>query len=163
MHFYGGVMTAYGNNSAAPFSEQFYIGGANDLRGFLIRSVGPGEVHYDDRTLAYLNHNGDCKAVLNLEYRPQLFGSLYGAIFLDAGNVWSLRHSIREYHKKEGLGDPAKFDVATDIGIGIRYDLDFFVIRLDWGYAIHTPYQKGFFKGKFRNSQVLNFAIGYPF
>lgn len=163
MHFYGGIMTAYGNNSVAPFSELFYIGGANDLRGFTMRNIGPGEVHYDDRTLAYLNHNGDCKAVLNLEYRPHLFGSLYGALFLDAGNVWSLRHSSREYYKKEGLGDPAKFDVATDIGVGIRYDLDFFVIRLDWGYAIHTPYQKGFFKGKFSSSQVLNFAIGYPF
>ena len=163
MHFYGGILTAYGNNSTAPFSELFYIGGANDLRGFTMRSIGPGEVHYDDRTYAYLNHNGDCKAVLNLEYRPQLFGSLYGAIFLDAGNVWSLRHSNREYYKKEGRGDPAKFDVAMDIGVGLRYDLDFFVIRLDWGYAVHTPYSKGLFKEKFHRAQVLNFAIGYPF
>ena len=53
--------------------------------------------------------------------------------------------------------------MAIDAGIGIRYDLDFFVIRLDWGYALHTPYESGFFKQKFSKAQVLNFAIGYPF
>lgn len=163
IHFYGGVLTAYGNSDWAPFSELFYIGGANDLRGFTMRSVGPGEVHYDDRTLAYIYHNGDCKAVLNLEYRPHLFGSLYGALFIDAGNVWHLRHSSRETFKEAGYGDAAKKDVAIDAGIGIRYDLDFFVIRLDWGYALHTPYESGFFKQKFSKAQVLNFAIGYPF
>ncbi len=163
LHFYGGVLTAYGNSSLAPFSEQFYIGGANDLRGFTMRSIGPGEVHYDDRTSAYLYHTGDCKVVVNLEYRPQLFGSLYGALFVDAGNVWHLRHSQRDYFRSQGKGDPAKKDVAVNIGAGFRYDLDFFVVRLDWGFAIHTPYQSGFFKQSFKNAQVLNFAIGYPF
>ena len=163
VHFYGGILTAYGNSTWAPFSEQFYIGGVNDLRGFTMRSVGPGNVHYDNRTLAYLEHNGDTKAILNLEYRPHLFGSLFGAIFVDAGNVWHLRHSSREYYIDKGDGDPAKKDVALDAGVGLRYDLDFFVIRIDWGFALHSPYESGFFKKKFRNAQVLNFAIGYPF
>ena len=107
-HVYGGIMSAYGNNTEAPFSEQFYIGGANDLRGFSMRSIGPGEVHFTETNMAYLFHTGDTKVVLNAEYRPHLFGSLYAALFVDIGNVWSLRHSVREESKEAGLGDPAK-------------------------------------------------------
>ncbi len=164
LHVYGGVMSAYGNNEAAPFSEHFYIGGANDLRGFSMRNIGPGEVHFDDNNTAYLMHIGDSKFVVNIEYRPHIFGSLYGAFFMDMGNVWHLRHSVREKYKEAGYGDPAKKDIGIDIGAGIRYDLDFFVLRLDWGFAIHNPYSSGFFNsGRFGKSQVLNFAIGYPF
>ena len=164
MHFYGGIMSAYGNNSTAPFSEQFYIGGANDLRGFSMRSIGPGGIHFTDTHLAYLMHTGDAKTVLNLEYRPHLFGSLYAAVFADMGNVWSLRHSVRDMYEEAGMGDPARKDIGIDIGVGVRYDLDFFVLRLDWGFAIHNPYTSGFLNcGKFHKSQVLNFAIGYPF
>lgn len=163
-HFYGGIMSAYGNNTEAPFSEQFYIGGANDLRGFSMRSIGPGEVHFTENNLAYLFHTGDTKLVLNAEYRPHLFGSLYGALFMDIGNVWSLRHSVREEFMAAQLGDPAKKDIGIDVGVGFRYDLDFFVLRLDWGFAIHNPYSSGFINcGKFHKAQVLNFAIGYPF
>lgn len=164
MHLYAGILSAYGNNTTAPFSEQFYIGGANDLRGFSMRSIGPGEVHFTETNMAYLLHTGDSKLVLNMEYRPHLFGSLYGALFVDMGNVWCLRHSVRDEYKEAGYGDPAKKDIGIDAGIGLRYDLDFFVLRLDWGFAIHNPYNSGFFNcTKFHKSQVLNFAIGYPF
>lgn len=164
IHFYGGIMSAYGNNETAPFSEQFYIGGANDLRGFSMRSIGPGEVHFSDNNMAYLMHVGDTKMVLNLEYRPHIFGSLYAALFMDMGNVWCLRHSVRNNYQEMGIGDPAKKDLGIDVGVGIRYDLDFFVLRLDWGFAIHNPYTSGFLNcGKFHRAQVLNFAIGYPF
>ena len=163
-HLYGGIMSAYGNNYTAPFSEQFYVGGANDLRGFSMRSIGPGEVHFNETSFAYLYHTGDTKLVINAEYRPHLFGSLYAALFADIGNVWSLRHSVREDFKEQGYGDPAKKDVGIDVGVGIRYDLDFFVLRLDWGFAIHNPYSTGFINcGRFGKAQVLNFAIGYPF
>ena len=85
-------------------------------------------------------------------------------MFADIGNVWSLRHSVREDFKEQGYGDPAKKDVGIDVGVGIRYDLDFFVLRLDWGFAIHNPYSTGFINcGRFGKAQVLNFAIGYPF
>ena len=141
------------------------MGGANDLRGFSTRSVGPGSLHYDDKELMYILSNGDFKMLFNLEYRPRLFGSLYGALFLDAGNVWDLY---------SGYGDEASLrigrladDIALSAGAGIRYDLDFFVIRLDWGFILHAPYDTGksgyFNTPSFKNAQCINFAIGYPF
>lgn len=173
-HFYGGVILSYGNSSTLPYAEQFFVGGANDLRGFSMRGIGPGNVHYDTKELRYLYHNGDFKLVCNLEYRPHLFGSLYGALFLDAGNVWYLSKSrqeaIDEVQKAtNGTGSfsAKKADIGIDVGCGLRYDLDFFVLRLDWGFAIHAPYDTGtggFFNiPKFKDAQCINFAIGYPF
>lgn len=172
---YGGVIWSFGNSDNAPFSEMMYIGGANDLRGFSMRSIGPGSYHNNDNNLAYIYHNGDVKAVMNLEYRAHIIGSLYGALFLDAGNVWSLsgKSSLNEDIAKttedptKASGNPKKLDIGIDIGAGLRYDMDYFVLRLDWGLAIHSPYDTGhtgFINiNKFKNAQCLNFAIGYPF
>ena len=180
-HFYGGAIFCYGNSTTSPYSEQFFIGGANDLRGFTMRGIGPGNIHFEDKDMAYVYHNGDLKLLFNLEYRPHLFGSLYGALFLDAGNVWYMNKSRREaldviynINTKEypastprEYGSTKKVDIGIDIGCGIRYDLDFFVLRLDWGLALHTPYKtgvNGFFNiPKFKDAQCINFAIGYPF
>lgn len=180
-HFYGGAIFSYGNSLAVPYSEQFFIGGANDLRGFSMRNIGPGSVHMDDKDMGYMYHNGDLKLFFNLEYRPHLFGSLYGALFLDAGNVWYMNKTRREAlsHITQAstnsttvatppdYGSTTKADIGVDIGCGIRYDLDFFVLRLDWGFALHTPYNtgtNGFFNvPKFKDAQCINFAIGYPF
>ncbi|MDO4932250.1 MAG: BamA/TamA family outer membrane protein [Prevotellaceae bacterium] len=180
-HLYGGVILPYGNSSTVPYSEQFFIGGANDMRGFAMYSIGPGNVHFDNKDMGYLYQNGDMKFVFNLEYRPHLFGSLYGAIFLDAGNVWYLNNSrqrdlnaLRDAYVNSAnpqnvpdFGFTKHLDAGIDIGCGLRYDLDFFVIRIDWAFAIHTPYKtssSGFFNiPKFKDAQCLNFAIGYPF
>ena len=178
LHFYGGIMKPLGNDDYGPFSEQMYIGGANDLRGFAMRTVGPGGLHFDDSNSQYLFHNGDLKLVVNLEYRPRLFGSLYGALFLDAGNVWVIDKERRNFYNDLYGQDPFKKDVAIDVGVGIRYDLDYFVLRLDWGFALHSPYDSyislsdgkrhdltsGFFNIRnFKDAQCINFAIGYPF
>lgn len=177
-HFYGGIMKPLGNDTYGPFSEQMYVGGANDMRGFAMRTIGPGGVHIDDSNQQYLYHNGDLKMVLNMEYRPRLFGSLYGALFLDAGNVWVIDNSRRQQMMDFYHQDPAKKDLGINIGVGIRYDLDFFILRLDWGFAIHQPFDSyyslkdkttypltsGFFNvRKFKDAQCINFAIGYPF
>lgn len=174
-HALGGWMFTYGNTSYAPFSEQYYVGGANDLRGFSTRSVGPGSFRYSDpdapgvenKEMNYLLANGDMKLKFSLEYRPRLFGSLYGAAFIDAGNVWVLDKNRKD---TEGMSFRAKNflkDLAIDAGIGIRYDLDFFIIRLDWAFVVHAPYDTGkggyFNTPRFSKAQCLNFAIGYPF
>lgn len=169
LHFNGGAMSCFGNMKSAPFSEHFYIGGANDLRGFSMRSLGPGSVHVDDSQMGYMFHNGDLKLVGNVEYRHHLFGSLYTALFLDAGNVWYMDKDYKELFEgnMNEYGNPQAWDCAIDAGIGIRYDLSFFVLRLDWGFVLHAPYKtsaSGFFNiPKFKNAQNVTFAIGYPF
>lgn len=167
-HAYAGYIKSYGNSTYVPFSESFYMGGANDLRGFTARSVGPGSVYFDDRNLQYVIAHGDVKFLANLEYRPRLFGSLYGAIFLDAGNVWVQDFADEKIPEMKFRLKHLGNDIALDGGIGLRYDLDFFVLRLDWGFILHAPYttdRSGYFNtpSHFSRMQCLNFAIGYPF
>lgn len=162
-HVNAGVVWSYGNSTGAPYSEQFYVGGANSIRAFNVRSIGPGRYYTNTSYLSYLDQTGDLKLQANLEYRPRLFGNLYGALFLDAGNVWTLRkdndRAGSEFKAKDFLKQ-----MALGTGIGIRYDLDFFVLRLDWGIGLHLPYRNGFYNfDRFKDSQSLHFAIGYPF
>ena len=158
-----GMLWAYGNSGEAPYSEQFYVGGANSIRAFTVRSIGPGSYHNaESATNNYLDQTGDLKLLGNLEYRPRLFGNLYGAMFLDAGNVWSLHKDDRSgghFEAKNLLKE-----MALGTGVGLRYDMDFLVIRVDWGVGLHVTYKSGFYNvGSFRDSQSLHFAIGYPF
>lgn len=187
-HFNGGIIYSYGNSEEPPFSETFYAGGANSIRSFGVRRIGPGAFNGSklDRQSAFLMQNGDIKLVANLEYRTRLFGNLNGAIFLDAGNVWNLKQVLidtDEDDDDEVLFLSAVFNqlfantqfkpskllnqAALGTGVGLRYDLGFLVIRLDWGLALHSPYDtgsKGYFNvRRFRDAQTLHFAIGYPF
>lgn len=165
-HAAGGVIWSYGNSTAAPYVEQFYVGGANSIRAFNIRSIGPGSYTAPNSHMSYLDQTGDLKLLANIEYRFPLVGSLYGATFVDAGNVWTLRNADgREggKFKMSGFLD----DLAVGTGIGLRYDLDYFVIRVDWGIGIHAPYdtgKRGYYNmPSFRDSQTLHIAVGYPF
>ena len=172
-----GVIAAYGNSDKGPFSELFYVGGANSIRAFPVRGIGPGKFVPIDGGSAgkssYLMQNGDFKFVANLEYRKKLFGNFHGAVFLDVGNVWNLK-DYKGDDAYAALYEGTKFKVknffkelAVGTGIGLRYDLDFLVIRVDWGIALHVPYEtgkSGFFNmGRFKDSQTLHIAIGYPF
>ncbi|MBR1409853.1 MAG: BamA/TamA family outer membrane protein [Prevotella sp.] len=168
-HANGGFIYCYGNSDSAPFSELFYVGGANTVRAFGVREIGPGS--FDGRgygrQIGYLMQNGEAKFVGNLEYRTKLFGDLNGAVFLDAGNVWNFqRDDIWEGDYPRSVRDFLD-QLALGTGVGIRYDLGFLVIRLDWGLAIHCPYDTGksgyFNVPKFKNAHTLHFAIGYPF
>lgn len=162
-HFNGGLIWAYGNSQYAPYSEQFYVGGANSIRAFNVRSIGPGAYYTNSSKVSYIDQTGDIKLLANIEYRPRLFGNLYGALFLDAGNIWALKSDDARANSQLRLKDMLR-QTALGTGIGIRYDLDFFVLRLDWGIGIHVPYKDGFYNmSGFGNSQSLHFAIGYPF
>lgn len=166
-HVSAGAIWSYGNSSDAPYSEQFYVGGANSIRAFTIRSIGPGRYHSNVSGLSYFDQTGDLKFVANLEYRPHLFGSLYGAAFFDMGNVWALHDD--GYRGEGSVFKPKNLvkDVAVATGIGLRYDLDFFVIRVDWGVGLHVPYdtgKSGFFNiPSLKKVQSLHIAVGYPF
>lgn len=162
-HVDAGVIWSYGNSEDAPYSEQFYVGGANSIRAFTVRSVGPGSYHDPaSADVYYLDQTGDIKFLANLEYRPRLFGNLYGAVFLDAGNVWKMKSDYRsggKFRMKNALKE-----MALGTGVGVRYDMDFLVIRLDWGVGLHLPYKSGFYNvGSFKDSQSIHFAVGYPF
>lgn len=196
-HINAGILFSYGNSVESPFTEMFYVGGANSIRAFLVRDVGPGAftmLGEKSRQWAYLYRNGEMKFVANLEYRRPLFGNLHGAAFIDIGNTWRLKgydltfleEEAMESGTTEDLEDleetkawldmmkfkPSRFfdDIAIGTGIGLRYDLGFLVVRLDWGFALHTPEfdyfndHNGYFNtGSFKNMQTIHFAIGYPF
>lgn len=165
-HLSGGIIWSYGNSESAPYSEQFYVGGANSIRAFTVRTIGPGTYHTDQTKLSYMDQTGDIKLQANLEFRNRLFGNLYGAAFIDAGNVWALRDDGYRHGGKFHLKNIAD-QMAVGTGIGLRYDLDFFVIRVDWGIGIHLPYdtgKRGYYNiPKFSDGQSIHLAIGYPF
>lgn len=165
-HANAGVIYTYGNSSAAPYSEQFYVGGANSIRAFAVRSIGPGSYTTDVSRLSYLDQTGDIKLQLNLEYRFNIFGNLYGAAFIDAGNVWALRDDGYREGSQFKLKNVLK-EMALGTGVGVRYDLEFLVLRLDWGVGLHVPYEtgkSGFYNiPRFKDGQAIHLAIGYPF
>ena len=132
-----GVIWSYGNATTAPYTEQFYVGGANSVRAFAARNIGPGGYPADDNdTYSFINHVGDIRFEANLEYRFRIISDLHGAVFLDAGNVWLMRRDPSRPGGEFRLKDFPK-QIALGTGVGIRYDLDFLVFRLDWGIALH--------------------------
>jgi hypothetical protein len=174
-HINAGYIWTYGNSDWVPNSEMFYVGGANSIRAFSVRGVGPGAVRsFGQHAFDYIFRNGSIKFVSNIEYRCQLFGNLHGALFLDAGNVWTPPGDHYDDPDMEETFSPGNFrlknffrELALGTGIGIRYDLDFLIIRLDWGIGLHLPYEtsrSGYFNvDSFSRNQTLHFAIGYPF
>ena len=172
MRLMAGVIWAYGDKTVAPYSEQFYVGGANSIRAFSIRSIGPGRFHpAEDSRFSYVDETGDIKLEANLEYRFRIIGNLFGgnlngATFLDAGNVWLMRSDSSRPGAKFTFN---KFfdSLALGTGVGIRYDLSFLVLRLDWGIALHVPYETGksgyYNIPRFKDGMGVHFAIGYPF
>ena len=161
-----GAIWTYGNSNYAPYSELFYVGGANSIRAFTIRSIGPGSYHDPYDWKLYLDQTGDIKLELNAEYRFPIINAFQGAIFVDAGNVW-LMHGDN-YHIGGKLGDDGFFkSLALGTGLGLRYDLDFLILRLDLGIGIHAPYDTGkssyYNIRKFKDGLGLHFAVGYPF
>lgn len=161
-----GAVYSYGNSTTAPYNDLFSVGGANSIRAFAVRGVGPGAYHPGNSNYSYIDQLGDVKFEANVEYRFPIVSSLYGAVFVDAGNVWLMN------------SDPARpggtfrwsrlgRDLALGSGVGVRYDLDFLVLRFDVGVGVHSPYdtgKKGYYNmPKFFDSLGYHFAVGYPF
>ncbi|MDR0845029.1 MAG: BamA/TamA family outer membrane protein [Tannerella sp.] len=164
-----GVIYSYGNSEVSPYNEQFHIGGANSIRAFSSRSIGPGRFHNGaGERNTMLDHTGDLKLEANIEYRFNLIEKLEGAVFLDAGNVWLLKKT-EETGQSNSLFEWRHFlnDVATGTGFGFRYNIDVLVIRLDIGIGLHLPYDTG--KNGYFNipnaseGMGIHIAVGYPF
>jgi outer membrane protein assembly factor BamA len=167
MHWGMGVAYPYGNSTILPFEKRYFAGGANGMRGWSVRTLGPGRYRNEDRKIDFINQSGEVKLDINLEFRSRLFWKLHSAVFVDAGNIWSLR----EYKEQPG----GKFDISTfyrdiafSVGAGLRLELDMFVFRLDGAFKAVNPAYEGkekypLFDLDFGRDFALHFAIGYPF
>ena len=163
----GGVGYTYGNSRdlSLPFDKAFFIGGANDLRAWHARTLGPGS--YEDPS--NIENGGDIKILTNIEYRSALFKRIEAAAFVDAGNVWLLND--KQTTLTGALFDSNKFlsEIAVGVGVGIRLNFNFFIIRTDFGLKLINPALPGsnrweYAQHKFVIGQIVpNLAIGYPF
>ena len=157
-----GAGHSYGNSSVLPFEKQFYVGGANSMRGWQARSLGPGTSQMN-KSFIIPSQTGDMKLEANVEYRYPLFWKIEGALFVDAGNVWNLNS---DDHDSRFDFSTLSESIAMDWGIGVRVNLNFLVLRLDMAKKLHDP-AAGKWLGPrewwTRGSGAIHFGVGYPF
>jgi outer membrane protein assembly factor BamA len=167
---FAGVGYPYGNSMAMPFEKKYFSGGANGIRAWQARALGPGSYYLSDKR--FPNQSGDIKLEANLEYRFKLFWQLEGALFADAGNIWSFP-GLDDTEGAEFKMDQFYRQIALGSGLGLRVNLGFLTIRLDFGYKVYDPARNPDadfrpwvpFQQKFVLNQdvAFNFGIGYPF
>lgn len=167
--FLAGAGLPYGNSSSMPFEQQFYSGGANSLRGWQARTIGPG-TSARDTVFVIPNQTGDVKLEANLEYRFGLFWKFNGAVFADAGNVWYLKdNGLTSYDQGKINARNLLEGIAIDWGLGLRLDLNFILVRLDMGMVVRNPSKEpdrrwvgpgGWFRS---DGFAVHFGVGYPF
>lgn len=167
VHLGFGIAYPYGNSRILPFEKRYFSGGANGMRGWTVRTLGPG--HYRNRgsNIDFINQTGDMKLDMNVEYRSHLFWKLHSAVFLDAGNIWTLR-SYKEQPGGQFKINSFYKDIALSYGLGFRLEMDMFVLRLDAAMKAINPAYTGKEKypvinPRFGRDFALHFAIGYPF
>ena len=167
-HVGTGIAFPYGNARMLPFEKRYYSGGANSVRGWSVRALGPGSYVPRDGAIDYINQSGDIKLDLSLEYRMALFWKINGALFVDAGNIWT----IYDYDDQpDGMFAWNTFykQIAVSYGAGVRLDLNFLVLRFDMAMkAINPAYLEGplrypVLRPKLRRDFAWHFAVGYPF
>ena len=164
-----GIAYPYGNSTILPFEKRYFSGGANSVRGWSVRELGPGKFKGTDGNIDFINQTGDMKLDLNVEYRAHLFWKMNGALFVDAGNIWT----IRNYEDQPG--GQFKFSefwkqIAVGYGIGFRMNFDYFILRFDLGMkAVNPAYEIDggehfpLVKPKFSRDFTFHFAVGLPF
>ena len=162
--FLVGAGYGYGNSTTVPFEKQFYAGGANSMRGWQARALGPGRVEPWTEYFLIPSQTGDFKMEANVEYRFPIFWKLEGALFVDAGNIWDLRKGVGTE------GTNFSFDsIAADWGMGIRVNLDFILVRIDMGTKVYEPCRPaderliGPAEWLKRGNFAIHFGVGYPF
>lgn len=165
-HLGVGLAYPYGNTKEIPFERRYYAGGANSNRGWSVRSLGPGSMKMTDST-SFIHQVGDIRLDANIEYRSKLFWKLELALFVDAGNVWT----IHKYdYQPSGDFDFSRFyqEIAISYGLGVRFDFNYFLLRLDAGLKAYNPQASGadrwaVYHPNLKNNFAWHFAVGYPF
>ena len=169
LHLGLGIAYPYGNSSVLPFEKRYFSGGANSVRGWSVRSLGPGKYKERDGRINFINQTGDMKLDLNAEYRTHLFWKVDGAAFIDAGNVWTLRdYDIQPGGQFRWKDFPSQ--LAVGYGMGLRLNLGYFVLRFDLGMkAINPAYEEEedehypILHPRFSRDYAFHFAVGMPF
>ena len=167
-HFGLGIAYPYGNSTILPFEKRYFSGGANSVRGWSVRSLGPGKFVGSDGRIDFINQTGDMKLDMNVEYRAKLFWKFGGALFVDAGNIWTLR----DYPDQPG--GVFKFSefwkqLAVSYGFGLRLNFDYFIVRFDMGMkAVNPAYETRrehfpLLYPKLSRDFAFHFAVGLPF
>lgn len=162
---HGGAIYSYGNSTSPPFDKLFFAGGAGSMRGWAVRTLGPGTVPYVRQN--YPAQMGDVKLEANVEFRFPVVRSVGGALFVDAGNIWFMRSKPAEY-PDEAVFRPKSFSrqLGLNGGIGARFDIGVAILRLDWGIQLYSPGQPAGQRWirNFRWSRTaLSFGVGHPF
>jgi outer membrane protein assembly factor BamA len=161
-----GAAVPYGNSNVLPFEKRFYAGGANSVRGWGVRTLGPGSYDGKNSVNSFIYQCGDVRLDLNLEYRAKLFWVIELGAFIDAGNIWT----IKEYEDQPG--GVFKFNefykqIAASYGLGLRLDFDYFLLRFDVGMKAHNPAQGQekwpLIRPKLNRDAAFHFSVGYPF
>ena len=164
---YGGYGMAYGNSEVVPFVKQYYAGGPYSVRAFRIRSLGPGTYNADEdmnsTSDATFDKTGNIRLEANVEYRFPIVSFLKGALFADAGNIWNSKENP-VYGGKDKFTSNFINELGMGAGVGLRVDIQSFVIRFDLAAPLHDPSQPRTKRFNFDvGNPILNFAIGYPF
>ncbi len=164
-----GVAYPYGNSEVLPFEKRYFSGGANSVRGWTVRSLGPGRYKDKDGRINFITQTGDVKLDLNVEYRTKLFWKFNGAAFVDAGNIWT----IRDYEGQPGGQlklNSILNDLAVSYGLGLRLNFDYFILRFDLGmkavnpaYEIDSDDHYPLIHPKLSRDLAFHFAVGMPF
>ena len=161
-----GIAYPYGNSSMVPFEKRFYAGGANGVRGWGVRTLGPGSYDSQNSVTDFINQCGDIRLDLSAEYRAKLFWVLEGAVFIDAGNIWTIHNYPNQ---PGGMFKFNRFykEIAAAYGIGLRLDFTYFLLRLDLGFKAYNPAQNQekwpLIHPKWSRDANFHFAVGYPF
>ena len=166
-HFGLGVAYPYGNSTILPFEKRYFSGGANSVRGWSVRSLGPGKFVGTDGRIDFINQTGDMKLDMNVEYRAKLFWKFGGALFIDAGNIWTLR----DYPDQPGGQFTSEFwkQLAVSYGLGLRLNFDYFIVRFDMGMkAVNPAYETRkehlpLLYPILSRDFAFHFAVGLPF
>ena len=163
-----GIAYPYGNSSILPFEKRYFAGGSNSVRGWSVRSLGPGGYVRNDGRIDFINQTGDIKLELSAEMRSHLFWRFQSAIFVDAGNIWTIR-KYDDQPDGQFRFDTFMKQIAVAYGIGLRLNFDYFVIRLDMGMkAVNPAYTTSrehfpLVHPNFSRDHAFHFAVGFPF
>ena len=165
-HIGAGVAIPYGNTTILPFEKRFYAGGANSVRGWSVRTLGPGSYNANNSVSSFMEQCGDIRLDMNVEYRAKLFWVFELAAFIDAGNVWTIRYYENQPGGEFKLNEFYK-QIAAAYGLGLRMNFNYFLLRLDCGMKAFNP-AKGqervpLIHPDFKRDFAVHFSIGYPF